>query len=142
MTHASNGNTVRFHYTGRLDDGTVFDSSVERDPLQTELGSGQVIPGIDQALVGMEPGEAKTVTVEATDAYGPHRPELVHEIGRERLPDGMEVSVGDRLEGSDGAGRRMQLLVVGVDDDAVKVDANHPLAGEDLTFDLTLVEVV
>ena len=142
MSRAAAGNTVRFHYTGSLADGTVFDSSMERDPLQVTLGAGQVIPGVDQALTGMAPGDDKKVTVAAEQAYGPHRDELIHEVGRERLSPEMTVSVGDRLEGTDASGRRLQLTVVDVNDQAVKLDANHPLAGEDLTFELKLVDIV
>jgi peptidylprolyl isomerase len=142
MSKAAAGNQVVFHYTGSLADGTVFDSSSGRDPLKVELGSGQIIKGVDQALAGMAPGDSKTVTVRAEKAYGPHRDELIHEIGRDKLAPEMKVDVGDRLEGTDGAGRRLQLTVVEVNDDAVKLDANHPLAGEDLTFDLKLVEIV
>jgi peptidylprolyl isomerase len=139
---ATEGTTVRFHYTGSLADGTVFDSSMEREPLQVTLGAGQVIPGVDRALTGMTPGEDKKVTVAAEQAYGPHRDELIHEVGRERLSPEMNVSVGDRLEGTDASGRRLQLTVVDIDDQAVKLDANHPLAGEDLTFELKMVEIV
>lgn len=142
MSRAEAGNTVRFHYTGSLTDGTVFDSSAERDPLQVTLGAGQIIPGVDQALTGMAPGDEQKVTVAADQAYGQRRDELVHEVGRERLAPEMNVSVGDRLEGTDASGRRLQLTVVDVGDQAVKLDANHPLAGEDLTFDLKLVEIV
>jgi peptidylprolyl isomerase len=142
MSRAAAGKTVRFHYTGSLADGTVFDSSVERDPLQVTLGAGQVIPGVDQALTGMAPGDEQKVTVAAEQAYGPHRDELIHEVGRERLAPEMNVAVGDRLEGTDAGGRRLQLTVVDVSEQAVKLDANHPLAGEDLTFDLKLVEIV
>ena len=101
-----------------------------------------MIPGVDQALTGMAPGDDKTVTVAAEQAYGPHRDELIHEVGRERLSPEMKVAVGDRLEGTDASGRRLQLTVVEVNDQAVKLDANHPLAGEDLTFELKLVEIV
>ena len=142
MSRAAAGNQVRFHYTGSLADGTVFDSSTERDPLQVTLGTGQIIPGVDQARTGMAPGDEQKVTVAAEEAYGPHRDELIHEVGRERLSPEMKVDVGDRLEGTDGSGRRLQLTVVEVNDQAVKLDANHPLAGEDLTFDLELVEIV
>jgi len=142
MNRAAAGHQVLFHYTGSLADGTVFDTSTERDPLKVELGSGQIIPGVDRALAGMAPGDTKTVTVPAGEAYGPHRDELIHEIDREKLQPGMKVDVGDRLEGTDAAGHRLQLTVVDVNDDAVKLDANHPLAGEDLTFELKLVEIV
>jgi peptidylprolyl isomerase len=142
MSRAAQGKTVRFHYTGSLADGTVFDSSTEREPLEVTLGAGQVIPGVDQALAGMAPGDDKKVTVAADQAYGPHRDELIHEVGRERLSPEMKVEVGDRLEGTDANGRRLHLTVVEVSDQAVKLDANHPLAGEELTFDLKLVEIV
>ena len=142
MSRAAAGKTVRFHYTGSLGDGTVFDSSIERDPLQVKLGAGQVIPGVDQALTGMAPGDDKKVTLDAEKACGPHRDELIHEVGRERLSPEMKVEVGDRLEGTDATGKRLHLTVVEVTDEAVKLDANHPLAGEDLTFDLKLVEIV
>ena len=142
MSQAAAGKTVRFHYTGSLADGTVFDSSTERDPLEVTLGAGQIIPGVDRALTGMAPGDDKKVTLPAEEAYGPHREELIHEVGRERLSPEMKVDVGDRLEGTDASGRRLQLTVVDVTDQAVKLDANHPLAGEDLTFELKLVEVV
>jgi peptidylprolyl isomerase len=141
MSRAKAGNQVLFHYTGSLADGTVFDSSNGREPLRVELGRGQIIPGVDRALAGMAPGDTKTVTVPATDAYGPHRDELIHEVGRDKLAPEMQVGVGDRLEGTDGAGKRLQLTVVEVTDDAVKLDANHPLAGEDLTFELKLVDI-
>jgi peptidylprolyl isomerase len=142
MSQAAAGKTVRFHYTGSLADGTVFDSSIEREPLEITLGAGQIIPGVDRALTGMAPGDDKKVTLPAEEAYGPHREELIHEVGRERLSPEMKVDVGDRLEGTDASGRRLQLTVVDVNDQAVKLDANHPLAGEDLTFELKLVEVV
>jgi peptidylprolyl isomerase len=142
MSRAAQGKTVRFHYTGSLADGTVFDSSIEREPLQVKLGAGQVIPGVDQALTGMTPGDDKTVTLAADQAYGPHREELIHQVGRERLSPEMKVEVGDRLEGTDATGKRLHLTVVAVTDEAVKLDANHPLAGEDLTFELKLLEIV
>jgi peptidylprolyl isomerase len=142
MNRATAGNQVLFHYTGSLADGTVFDSSNDREPLRVEIGSGQIIPGVDRALAGMAPGDTKTVTVVAAEAYGPHRDELIHEIGRDKLAPGMKVDVGDRLEGTDAAGKRLQLTVIEIDDRSVKLDANHPLAGEDLTFELKLVEIV
>lgn len=142
MSQAAKGNTVLFHYTGSLADGTVFDSSTGREPLRVELGGGQIIPGVDQALAGMTPGDSKTVTIAADHAYGPHREELIHEVDRGKLSPEMTVEVGDRLEGTDATGKRLHLTVVEVTDQAVKLDANHPLAGEDLTFELKLVEIV
>jgi len=139
---AAPGNTVRFHYTGRLTDGTEFDSSAEREPLQVTLGKDEVIAGVDGALTGMAAGEAKTVTIDADQAYGPHRPELVQEVDRARIPPEVEVEVGAQLQGADGAGRQLRLTVIDVSEQTVTVDANHPLAGQDLTFDLELVEIV
>jgi peptidylprolyl isomerase len=141
MSRAKAGNQVLFHYTGSLADGTVFDSSNGREPLRVELGRGQIIPGVDRALAGMAPGDTKTVTVAAADAYGPHRDELIHQVGRDKLAPEMQVDVGGRLEGTDAAGKRLQLTVVEVTDNAVRLDANHPLAGEDLTFELQLVDI-
>jgi peptidylprolyl isomerase len=141
MSRAKAGNQVLFHYTGSLADGTVFDSSNGREPLRVELGRGQIIPGVDRALAGMAPGDTKTVTVAAADAYGPHRDELIHQVGRDKLAPEMQVDVGGRPEGTDAAGKRLQLTVVEVTDNAVRLDANHPLAGEDLTFELQLVDI-
>lgn len=142
MSKASQGNTVAFHYTGSLDDGTVFDSSQEGDPLRVTVGNGEIIPGVEQALEGMEPGEEKSVTINSDDAYGPHRPELVQEIERERIPPHVDLTVGNRLEGKDPSGRTLHLTVLETNDSTVKLDANHPLAGKDLKFDLKLVEIV
>jgi peptidylprolyl isomerase len=142
MTQATAGDTVLFHYTGSLQDGTVFDSSSGRDPLRVTLGSGQVIRGVDEALVGMAPGEEKTVTVAADEAYGPRRPELLHEVQREAIPPEVDLEVGKQLVGRDTGGQRLQLTVVEVAEESVTLDANHPLAGQDLTFDLRLVEIV
>jgi peptidylprolyl isomerase len=142
MTQATNGDTVLFHYTGSLTDGRVFDSSSGRDPLQVTIGSGQVIRGVDDALCGMAPGEEKTVTVGADEAYGPRRPELLHEVQRAAIPPEVDLEVGSQLEGRDTAGQRLRLTVVDVADDKVTLDANHPLAGQDLTFDLELVRII
>jgi peptidylprolyl isomerase len=142
MTHATSGDTVLFHYTGCLNDGTVFDSSSGREPFRVTLGTGQVIRGVDEALVGMAPGEEKTVTLPADEAYGPRRPELLHEVQREAIPPEVDVEVGKQLEGRDTAGQRLRLTVVDVADDTVTLDANHPLAGQDRKFDLQLVQIV
>jgi peptidylprolyl isomerase len=135
------GQTVRFHFTGRLSDGSVFGSTEDQDPIQTTLGQGEVLPPIDAALVGMDPGEEKTVEVASEEAYGPHRPELVQQVGRERIPDDVKLSVGDRLGAQGPDGQPVELTVVEFDDQTVTLDANHPLAGRDLTFDIKLVEL-
>jgi peptidylprolyl isomerase len=142
MTQATTGDTVLFHYTGSLTDGTVFDSSDGRDPLRVTLGSGQVIRGVDDALVGMAPGEEKSVTLGADEAYGPRRPELLHEVDRTAIPPEVDIAVGKQLEGRDTGGQRLRLTVIDVADDKVTLDANHPLAGQDLQFDLQMVEIV
>ena len=141
-TQATTGDTVLFHYTGSLRDGTVFDSSSGRDPLRVTLGSGQVIRGVDDALLGMAPGQEKTVTIAAEEAYGPHRPELLHEVERAAIPPEVDLEIGQQLEGRDTSGQSLRLTVVEVADHMVTLDANHPLAGQDLRFDLQLVEIV
>lgn len=140
MAVATDGNTVRIHYTGRLDDGTVFDSSKGRDPLEFVLGAGQVIPGFDQAVTGMETGEEKTVTIPAGEAYGPRRDDLVINLGRAEIPDGLDPKVGQRLQMSTKDGQTFQVTVAESSDTNVVLDANHPLAGKDLTFDIHLVQ--
>ena len=141
-SQATPGDTVLFHYTGSLKDGTVFDSSSGRDPLRVTLGSGQVIRGVDEALVGMTPGQEKSVTIVADQAYGQRRAELLHEVQREAIPPEVDLEVGKQLEGRDTAGQRLRLTVVEVADDTVTLDANHPLAGQDLQFELQLVQIV
>jgi len=140
MAQAENGNTVSIHYTGRLDDGNVFDSSRERDPLKFELGSGQVIPGFEDAVLGMEVGEEVTTKIPAAEAYGPRRDDLLIEVPKTQLPEEMEPEVGDVLEANAG-GQVTRVVVAEIEDDTVTVDGNHPLAGRDLTFDIELVAV-
>lgn len=140
-TTAGSGDTVKVHYTGRLDDGTVFDSSREREPLEFTLGSGQVIDGFDAAVAGMAVGETKEARLEAGDAYGLRRDDLLIEVPREQLPDSVAVEVGTRLQLQQPDGRAVPVTVSELDDASVTLDANHPLAGEALTFELELVDV-
>jgi len=140
MTQAAAGNTVRVHYTGRLSDGTVFDSSQGRDPLEFTLGSGQVIPGFDEAVTGMAVGDSATVTIEPENAYGERREEMVQNVPRNDIPAEIELSVGMQLQASGPQGQ-MIVTVMELSDDVVRLDANHPLAGKALTFDLELVEI-
>ena len=142
MTEAKLGDTVRVHYTGKLEDGTVFDSSLDRDPVEFTLGAGQVIPGFEQAVVGMSPGESKTVEVPADQAYGPYREELVQEIDRELVPEDLKLEVGQQLALRLSPGRSIRVTVTKLTESKVTLEANHPLAGKDLTFDLQLVEIV
>jgi peptidylprolyl isomerase len=141
MAQARAGDTVRIHYTGRLDDGEVFDSSSEREPLEFTLGGGEVIAGFDEAVTGMAPGEAKTVVIPAERAYGPRRDEMVGTVPRAQFPPAIEPAVGQRLQ-MQREGQPFVVTVTEVTDDAVVLDANHPLAGRALTFDLRLVEIV
>ncbi len=142
MTQAKSGDTVRIHYTGTLDDGTQFDSSAGRDPLEFALGAGQVIPGFDNAVDGMAVGEKKTVTLPAEEAYGERHEQLVQEVSRSALPDEIEPAVGMQLQSQSPEGQVMMLVVTGVGEESITVDANHPLAGQALTFAIELVEIV
>lgn len=135
------GDKVSVHYRGTLDDGTQFDSSEGGEPIQFTLGAGQVIPGFDRAVQGMEEGETKTFTIPAEEAYGPHRPELIHRVPRHQIPPQVELYPGARLEARDQGGHRMLLTVVEVNETEAVLDANHPLAGHDLTFEVRLVKV-
>ncbi|HEX2091826.1 MAG TPA: peptidylprolyl isomerase [Longimicrobiaceae bacterium] len=141
MAQAKAGDTVRVHYTGTLDGGEVFDSSRGREPLEFTLGAGQVIPGFDEAVAGMAPGEEKRVTIPSDEAYGPRRGDLVLVVDRGQFPEHLHPTVGQQYQMSQG-GREFVVTVADVSEDAVVLDANHPLAGEDLTFDLRLVEIV
>jgi len=141
MAAAKSGDTVKVHYTGTLDDGRQFDSSVGREPLQFTLGSRQVIPGFESAIEGMEPGDKKTVTIEAENAYGAHDPGMVQKVTRDRCPADVDVKVGMQFSASGQGGRPLSVTVVEVSEDDVTVDANHALAGQRLTFALELVEV-
>ena len=142
MSQAALGNTVKVHYTGTLDDGSQFDSSRGREPLTVIIGKGELIPGFEQALLGMAEGESKSVTIASNDAYGPHRAELVQEIARAQIPPEMELEVGGAVVVRGPDDQPMRLLIRELNEDSVTLDANHPLAGEDLTFELELVQIV
>ena len=142
MTQAKSGDTVRIHYTGTLDDGTQFDSSDGRDPLEFALGGGQVIPGFDTAVDGMTVGESKSVTIQPEEAYGERHDQLVQQVPKTTLPEDMELAVGMQLQSQGPEGQVMNLMVAEVEDDSITVDANHPLAGQALTFAIELVEIV
>ncbi|MGC9443840.1 MAG: FKBP-type peptidyl-prolyl cis-trans isomerase [Candidatus Methanospirareceae archaeon] len=135
------GDTVSVHYTGTLADGSVFDSSIGREPLQFTLGEGQMIPGFEQAVTGMALGEIKTVTIPADQAYGPYYEELVLVIPRDQLPADMEPQVGQKLQTQSATGQIMIVTVKEVSATNVTLDANHELAGKDLTFEIQLVEI-
>jgi peptidylprolyl isomerase len=141
MQQAKRGDTVQVHYRGTLDDGTEFDSSAGRDPLEFTIGEGQVIPGFEEAVVGMATGDTKKQRIEAKDAYGEHSDELVFAVSRGRIPEGTEVAVGDTLRIGFGDGQTAAVQVTELDADTITLDANHPLAGEALTFELELVAI-
>jgi len=142
MHTAHNGNTVRVHYTGRLTDGTVFDDSLSREPIEFVIGNNQLIPGFDAAVRGMAPGEWKTVTIPAHDAYGPHRPEMVGVISRKELPPDLKPAIGQQLQVSQDDEHVFVVSITAFNDDTVTLDANHPLAGKDLVFEINLIEIL
>jgi peptidylprolyl isomerase len=138
---AREGDTVRVHYTGKLDDGTVFDSSAGGEPLQVRIGEGTVIRGLEEALEGMSPGEARVVTVPAEKAYGPHKESMVIELSPGQLSPGLKPEMGDILEIKLHSGKTAHFVVTEVTSSKVTLDANHPLAGRDLTFEIEVLEV-
>jgi peptidylprolyl isomerase len=139
---AKEGDTVKVHYTGTLEDGSVFDTSVEREPLQFTIGQGQMIPGFEQGVIGMKLGESKTITIPADQAYGPYNEDLVGVVERDHLPAGMEPEIGQRLQSTQANGQIVVVTVINVSESTVTVDANHRLAGKDLTFEIQLVEII
>jgi FKBP-type peptidyl-prolyl cis-trans isomerase 2 len=141
MAQAKNGDTVMVHYTGKLTDGTVFDSSTERDPLQFTIGAGEIIPGFEQAVLGMNTGESKTTKIPVDEAYGSHRPEMVVEVERDQMPPEMEPEVGQQMQIQQPSGQIIPVMITNISDSTVTLDANHPLAGEDLIFDIQLVDI-
>ncbi len=142
MQQVKSGDKVKVHYHGKLDNGDTFDKSEGRDPLEFEVGSGMVIKGFDDGVTGMTVGEKKTVHIPADAAYGARNPEMLIEMPRDRFPQDMELEVGMPLAMSDGQGQQFQVVIAEIQDAVVMLDANHPLAGQDLTFDLELVEIV
>ena len=141
MTKASAGQTVRIHYTGRFTSGEVFDSSADRDPLAFQLGAGQVIPGFDKAVTGMAVGDKQTVQIEPAEGYGERDERLVQQVPNDALAGEVEPAVGMQLQTQTPEGQVMQLVVTEVADETFTVDANHPLAGQVLEFDIELVAI-
>lgn len=141
MTQVKLGDKVKAHYKGTLDDGTEFDSSFGRDPIEFEVGSGTLIPGFENAVVGMAAGDTKTVTIAVDDAYGPRRDDLVLKVPNEQVPPDLEANVGDQLV-LERNGQEIRVSVEAVSDSGITLDANHPLAGKDLTFEIEIVEIV
>lgn len=142
MPQVQNGDTVRVHYTGSLNDGQIFDSSADRDPLEFTVGAHQVVPGFEDAVLGMNPGESKTAHLPADQAYGQRDNRLVIRVSKTQFPPNMNVKLNDRLQMQSRDGRVMNVVVAEIADDSVVLDGNHFLAGKDLTFDIELVEIV
>jgi peptidylprolyl isomerase len=141
MVQAKQGDTVSVHYTGRLDDGTVFDSSEGNAPLEFAIGSGNVIPGFEQAVIGMSPGDSKTATITSDDAYGPYYEERVLVVDRQQIPSDMPIDIGAQLQIQQQGGMMIPVVITDITDAEVTLDANHPLAGEDLIFEIRLVAI-
>jgi len=141
MTQVKNGDTVKVHYTGTLDDGSQFDSSVGSEPLEVTLGEGQVIPGFEQGLEGMQAGETKQIHIPADEAYGPRHEEMIQTVDRDQLPEDVDLQIGMQFQ-VDGGDGPLILTVTEVTDETATLDGNHPMAGNNLNFELELVEVV
>ena len=141
MSQAKDGDTVKVHYTGKLNDGTVFDSSVGRDPLQFKIGDKKLIAAFEQCLVGMQVGESKSITLEPEEAYGMYRQEMVAEVKRSNLPENITPEVGLMLQIKQPEGQTLQVRISEVNDETVTLDGNHPLAGKTLSFDIELLEI-
>ncbi len=142
MTVAKSGDSVKVHYTGTLEDGTQFDSSVDVEPLEFTLGGGQVIVGFDEAITGMEPGEKKSVTIPVEKAYGQRNEEMVINAPRDQVPDDITPEIGQRLQLAGPDNQPIVVEITDVTDEHIQLDANPPLAGKNLNFDLELLEIV
>ena len=141
MAEIKDGDTVRIHYTGTLKDGSTFDSSEGRDPLEFVVGAGHIIKGLDAALPGMQTGDKKSVSIDCADAYGPINPALHQGVPRDAIPDDIQLDVGMQLQMQTPQGQPMPVTVTAIDEEQVMLDANHPLAGRDLVFDFEVVSV-
>jgi peptidylprolyl isomerase len=143
MGQAKHGDTVMVHYRGKLQDGSVFDDSFDREPLQFTIGGGQVIPGFEEAVVGMNPGDSKTTAVPVEEGFGPYREDMVVVVGKSQFAHlDEEPTVGERVPIPQPNGPPIEVTVANVTESEVTVDANHPLAGEDLTIDIELIDIV
>jgi peptidylprolyl isomerase len=141
MYYAAKGDTVKVHYTGKLSDGTLFDTSEDKAPLSFIIGKKEVIPGFEEAVVGMVAGEKKTVSITPDKAYGEPRENLVETVERSNLPSDVELRVGGQLEVTRQDGSVFHVMVTGLDKEVVTLDANHPLAGKELIFDIAMLEI-
>ena len=142
MTQAKSGDTVKIHYKGKFDDGSVFDSSEGRDPLEFEIGSGNIITGVEEAVVGMQPEETKEAKIPPEKGYGEYRDDMVIEVEKTQFPEHIDPEPGQQLELQQPDGQKVTVTVTNVGEEKVTLDANHPLAGKDLNFEITLQEIV
>lgn len=142
MAQANYGDTVKVHYTGTLVDGTIFDSSVDQEPLEFKIGDGRLIQGFEQAVAGMTPGETRSFTIPPDAAYGPHDADLVRVVDKKDLPVDLELEAGRQLQSVQSDGRKITVTISEVSESSVTLDANHPLAGQNLVFDIKLLEIV
>lgn len=141
MSQVKKNDNVKVHYTGKLSDGQVFDSSEGREPLAFTVGAGQMIPGFDNGVIGMALNEKKTIVIPAAEAYGEERAELIQEVPKTNLPEDLVPEVGMGLVSTAPNGQQIQFVVRAVNEDTIVVDANHPLAGKELTFEVEVVEI-
>ena len=142
MTQANTGDTVHIHYSGKHNDGTVFDSSDGKSPLEFKIGENTVIPHLEQSVIGMTIGDKATVEINAENAYGPHQTDAIQTVDRSMIPQEVDLTVGSQLQATTPDDQTLLLTVAAVDDTTVTLDGNHPLAGQDLTFDIELVGIV
>ena len=141
MSKAKDGDTVKVHYTGTLENGEVFDTSKEREPLEFQLGQGQLIPGFEKAVIGMSEGDSTKVDIPSDEAYGEVRDDLIINVPKDQLPDDVEPKIGMQLQVNQQNGQPIPVRITEIKDEELVLDANHPLAGKDLTFDIELLEV-
>jgi peptidylprolyl isomerase len=141
MAQAKRGDTVKVHYVGTFEDGTVFDTSREREPLPFTIGQGEVIPGFEEAVIGMNPGESKKIVIPAENAYGPRHEEMVLVVDRQHLPEGVDPQVGQQYQIPQSDGQSIIVTVTDTSESSVTLDGNHPLAGRELTFEIELIEM-
>jgi len=141
MSQAKGKDKVKVHYTGKFEDGSVFDSSVDREPLEFTLGENQVIPGFDQGVIGMTIGDSKTLTIPPEEGYGPINKDMIVEVKKDQVPKDIEPSVGLQLQVQQPNGQAMQVTITDVAEETITIDANHPLAGKTLIFEIELVEI-
>ncbi|RZN39389.1 MAG: peptidylprolyl isomerase [Methanosarcinales archaeon] len=142
MAQVEEGDTVKVHYTGKLEDGTVFDTTANSDPMQFRIGDGKIIAWFEQSMLGMEPGESKIINIPADDAYGQHHAELVLTVGWNIFPDNAQPEVGRQFIIRQSDSQTIVAMVTNVTESSATLDANHPLAGKDLIFDIQLLEIV